>query len=153
MKHLIFNSSKFWVILLIASWLVGHIFVKGKTLLFLPVNRTPLALISFFIISLVGSLLYTDLSYTGLYGDNMRRNGFLTYLALSIIFLSTIKYFNASYIKETLEHRCHCFFVFCGPFKYTWSLGRFALLNPLTKSADQVVITATAYSAVDIGFH
>ncbi len=95
-----FNSSKFWVILLIASWLVGHILVKGKTLLFLPVNRTPLALISFFIISLVGSLFYTDLSYTGLFGDNMRRNGFLTYLALSIIFLSTIMYFNASYIKR-----------------------------------------------------
>jgi O-antigen ligase len=38
--------------------------------------------------------------YVGLFGENMRRNGFLSYLALSIIFISCVIHFNFNFVKK-----------------------------------------------------
>jgi O-antigen ligase len=85
-----FNSPKFWAILILAAWATGHIVTNLKELF---VNREQ-KIIFFtsiiFILSMFVAALATDDKYTGFFGENLRRNGFLTYFALTLIFLFTV---------------------------------------------------------------
>jgi len=87
-----FNSPKFWVIMLGASWLVGFLVVylraneeKSNSV----VNRTKL-LIFLFISFSTFSIFFAKNRFIALFGENMRKNGFLTYLSLAAIFLATL---------------------------------------------------------------
>jgi O-antigen ligase len=81
-----FNSPKLWIISLMAAWLVGHIIVRRNSL-FAPTNRA----ITLFLIVFLGSgfmsLINTNSFYIGFFGENQRRNGYLSYLSLGIILL------------------------------------------------------------------
>ena len=81
-----FNSPKLWIISLIAAWLVGHIVVRRNSL-FAPTNRA----ITLFLIVFLGSgfisLINTNSFYIGFFGENQRRNGYLSYLSLGIVLL------------------------------------------------------------------
>jgi O-antigen ligase len=81
-----FNSPKLWIISLLASWSVGHIFANRK-MLFLAENKVlTLIMAGFLGIGLV-ALIQTDSFYIGLFGESQRRNGYLNYLSLGIILL------------------------------------------------------------------
>jgi O-antigen ligase len=93
-----FNSPKFVLLLLIAGWLIGYLVnsyreipIKFKTHEF----ATTLT-VGFFLIFLLISTLLTDVFIVGLLGDTQRRNGFLTYLGLSIILLYSVRVINHS---------------------------------------------------------
>lgn len=91
-----FNAPKFWVLLIGAAWLLGYLVCehrqsqqpKSETL---KINQILLLL---FIGALTLSLLVSRNNQIALFGDNMRKNGYLTYLALVIFFWAT-----ASFIK------------------------------------------------------
>ena len=95
-----FNSPKFWIVLLIASWLVGHLINNFRLLRGVKYLKVTVVLSLSFIASMLLALVNTDPLYTGLFGENMRRNGFLSYLALIIFFLTTLIYFNLKYINR-----------------------------------------------------
>jgi len=95
-----FNSSKLILLLLISGWLFGHLIYSYRI--------RPLDLRSFefkvtilligFIVALLVATFQTDEFLVGLIGDTQRRNGFLAYLGLSVIFLSAMRSINFSNI-------------------------------------------------------
>ena len=92
-----FNSPKFWLLIVIASWLFGHLLINRKEL-FSKQNKILLFALGSFIIGLLISLFFTDPLYTGLFGETQRRNGFLNYLSLIIVVLVVYIKFNISFI-------------------------------------------------------
>ena len=89
-----FNAPKFWVLLIGAAWLSGYLisyFRENKRNLQGIINRS-IILIIVFISFLTISMIMSKNNFIALFGDNMRKNGYLTYLSLSIIFLITVFY-------------------------------------------------------------
>lgn len=91
-----FNSYKLIIALILSGWLSGQILdyyrknpFKKKTADFYL-----LVLISIFLISQVLSLVFSDIFTVSFLGETQRRNGFLSYFALSIILIYTSIRFN-----------------------------------------------------------
>jgi O-antigen ligase len=94
-----FNSAKLILLLLIDGWIFGHLISSYKKN---PINRksqefvTTIIILSFIFFLLI-STTFTEVFIVGLLGDTQRRNGFLAYLGLCIIFLyaaRTIRFYN-----------------------------------------------------------
>jgi O-antigen ligase len=89
-----FNAPKFWMLLIGAAWLSGYLisyFRENKKNLQGIINRS-FILIIVFISFLTISMIMSKNNFIAFFGDNMRKNGYLTYLSLSIIFLITVFY-------------------------------------------------------------
>jgi len=89
-----FNAPKFWVLLIGAAWLSGYLISylrENKKNLQGIISRS-VALIILFISFLTVSMIMSKNNFIALFGENMRKNGYLTYLSLSIIFLITVFY-------------------------------------------------------------
>jgi O-antigen ligase len=99
-----FNSPKMWIIILLASWLAGYVFSFRKLIKEIIVLRNLTLIVGFFAVSSLVVTLLSDFKYVAIFGDTQRRNGFLTYLSLSIIMISAalfFRVFNASRIYIT----------------------------------------------------
>lgn len=100
-----FNTPKLILLLIIAGWLFGHVidhYIKQKA----KINSLEvytLALCIIFILFQFISLLNTDVFITGLIGETQRRNGFLNYLALTIVLVFTSIRFNPFYSHRLLK--------------------------------------------------
>jgi uncharacterized membrane protein YfcA len=72
-----FNSPKLWLLILISSWLIGHL-VKNRQNIF---EEKYIKIIFISLVLFVGftliSALKTDETYTAFLGENMRRTGAL----------------------------------------------------------------------------
>jgi O-antigen ligase len=80
-----FNAPKAWLLIIAAAWLSGHLVASYKTkLIRLPIAVLYIPLL-FIIFNLV-SLIFSSNKKVAFLGENMRRDGFLTYLCF-IIFL------------------------------------------------------------------
>ena len=84
-----FNSSKLILLLLVNGWILGHLINSYKEN---PINRKSqdfniTVIVISFILFLFVSTSKTDVFIVGMLGDTQRRNGFLAYFSLSIIFL------------------------------------------------------------------
>lgn len=95
-----FNSPKMWLLLLISAWLIGHLIqdfskIKNSKL----ISKSTL-LVCGFLLSLLISAILTDLNYTAFFGENQRRNGWITYFALGIFFLSAALYIRIENIRR-----------------------------------------------------
>lgn len=96
-----FNSAKFLLLLVLSSWILSHLINSYK------VSHISMKSFEFKIISIVllfiSSLLFSTFStnnvFWGLIGETQRRNGLLTYTALSIIFLYTVRAINLSNVN------------------------------------------------------
>jgi O-antigen ligase len=87
-----FNAPKFWALLIGSGWLCGFLFTRLKNRE-KPQNstqKTSFALTGLFILFMTASMFMSENKQIALFGDNMRKNGYLTYLALAIVFLTTI---------------------------------------------------------------
>jgi O-antigen ligase len=94
-----FNSPKQWVLMIFAAWFVGSLIVSRQSNSQIKIDKEFLrtnALIACFLIPQLISALVSDDIITGLIGDVQRRNGFITYLSLSIIFVYVIKFYNSA---------------------------------------------------------
>ena len=84
-----FNTPKLIILLLVSGWIFGHLVNSYReervNLRSTEFNTLLLSLI--LIISLLVSALLTDVKLVGFIGDTQRRNGFLAYFGLIIIFL------------------------------------------------------------------
>jgi O-antigen ligase len=95
-----FNSPKMWIIFLISAWLTGHIIANSqKTFKDTDVKIFTALLCSFVFFGLIAAVT-TDITYTAFFGENQRRNGFLTYLALIIFMLASAIFIKLDAIKR-----------------------------------------------------
>jgi O-antigen ligase len=95
-----FNSPKMWIIFLISAWLIGHI-VATKQNSFKEIHTKifGLLLASFVLMSFIAAVV-TDISFTAFFGENQRRNGFLTYLALIIFMFAAAIFVKLEAVKR-----------------------------------------------------
>ena len=96
-----FNSPKFWILMLSASWLLGNLITQKINFSvtdrdFFKKIRIILVLYAFF---LVVSSFFSYNTNTSFFGESFRRNGTLTYLAFSVFFLSAAKFIRFENIK------------------------------------------------------
>ena len=84
-----FNSAKLIFLLITAAWLFGHLINSYREYPFTIKSKEtiPTFLVLSFIVFLFVSTLMTDRIIVALLGETQRRNGFLAYLGLSVIFL------------------------------------------------------------------
>jgi len=93
-----FNAPKFWLLLIGAAWLFGYLISylqENKKNLPEPIKKSIILILIFIIFSTI-SMIMSKNTFIALLGDNMRKNGYLTYLSLSIIFLTTAFYIRSN---------------------------------------------------------
>lgn len=94
-----FNSPKMWIILLLSSWLAGYVYYYRGLISSNKVFKTTFVLISIFILSAFVVSSMSENKYIAIFGDTQRRNGLISYVSLSIIFLVTtliVRFFNVN---------------------------------------------------------
>lgn len=95
-----FNSPKLWVLLIVAAWLVGYI-LSFRNIIFVSRELTlTLYIVLIFIFFTLIAAIFTDFKYVALFGDTQRRNGFISYLCLAIILVSTTLFIRLFNIKR-----------------------------------------------------
>ena len=89
-----FNAPKFWILILGAAWLTGFIALAFRSTSVFS-EKTKKFSIILILLLLSFSLLSTIVAqnkFIAFFGDNMRKNGYITYLSLSIFFLIGVLY-------------------------------------------------------------
>ena len=95
-----FNSPKMWIIILISAWLTGHIIANNQKSFKNIDIRIFTSLLGCFVLFGLIAAITTDISYTAFFGENQRRNGFLTYLALIVFMLASAIFIKLEAIKR-----------------------------------------------------
>jgi O-antigen ligase len=100
-----FNTPKLIVLMVTATWLIGHLLSELK--------RNPVRLRSneflvflfclLFIIGMLVSIVFADNKMVAVIGDTQRRNGFLAYFSLIIIFLYSFRVINFANILRIFK--------------------------------------------------
>jgi O-antigen ligase len=100
-----FNTPKLIILLVLSGWLLGHIFdhyrrvhsrISRKEFIFLVIPVI-------FIVTQLWALFFTDIFIVGLIGDTQRRNGFLSYFALTIVLIFCMTSVNYYYALRVLK--------------------------------------------------
>lgn len=91
-----FNTPKLLILMILAGWIFGHLVNSYKKY---AIKKSSIDFIIFctaifFLFSLLVSLLNTDVLLVGLIGDTQRRNGFVSYLMLTIVLLYLSRHIN-----------------------------------------------------------
>jgi O-antigen ligase len=93
-----FNSPKSWIIFLASAWLIGYL-VSFRSLITGNRELRILAILAtVFVVASAAVTLFTDFKFIAIFGDTQRRNGFTSYLSLTIILLAAalfVRTFNA----------------------------------------------------------
>jgi len=100
-----FNTPKLIIILMLSGWLLGHVInsfrlhTKESNLLYIKIIILPLL----FIFAMFISLLSSERFVVALIGESQRRNGFLAYLALTIILLFAARNIDMVYANRLIK--------------------------------------------------
>ena len=89
-----FNSPKLWVLMLAAGVLASYVFTEKNKLTFQSAKVfliVKIVIISFILVMIIVALLSYD-TQTALLGESFRKNGFITYLAFSVLFIAAVKF-------------------------------------------------------------
>ena len=84
-----FNTPKFMLLLIFTTYMLSYVLLQARNLTFnLKDSQVRIyLLISIFLLFLLIATFNTDQRFVGLFGESQRRNGFLTYLMLSILLI------------------------------------------------------------------
>lgn len=97
-----FNAPKFWLLILITSWLIGHLFINiGRIGNSSSIRKFVIILVLLNLFLLIAAFL-TDVKYVAFFGENQRRTGFLTYLSLSVIALSAALFIRRAFVNRLM---------------------------------------------------
>jgi len=91
------NTSKQIILFVSAAWLGGSLVLKNQKKLKVQIFKIDLRLeiiLLVFVLFQVISAMVSENKLTGIIGDNSRKNGALTYLALVIVFVYTARFFS-----------------------------------------------------------
>ena len=95
-----FNSPKQWVLSILAAWLLGYVFQFRAVIRSVKQIKYAFYLIILFLITNTVAFIFTDNKLVAFFGDTQRRNGFLTYLALAVVFLASAVFFRITNIQK-----------------------------------------------------
>jgi O-antigen ligase len=95
-----FNSPKFWLLIILSSYLLGYLVVLFKNIVQVRTLKVLLSMLLAFNLAGVIAALSTDVKFIAFMGDSQRRNGFLTYLALSVVMLATALTFKVESVNK-----------------------------------------------------
>ena len=95
-----FNSPKMWVLIIFSSWLLGYVIVFKNILLSITDLKKTAFIVFIFQISMIIVTISTDSKYVAIFGDTQRKNGLLSYLSLSLIFLATIIFIRSYNVRK-----------------------------------------------------
>jgi O-antigen ligase len=111
-----FNTPKLIILLITSGWLLGHIIdhYRNKSVRIRSRDFLYLTIPGIFLFFLSISLFFTDIFLIGLLGDTQRRNGFLSYLALTIILLFTALKINYFYVIRIIKVSILVGLILCG---------------------------------------
>lgn len=100
-----FSSMKLIILLAVAGWLFGHLLYSYKQGIRFWVKSDYIifSVTIIFILTLLISTLLTDVRIVGFLGDTQRKNGFLAYLGLVIIFLYSSNSINTFYVLRLFK--------------------------------------------------
>ena len=100
-----FNSAKLILLLVIDGWLLGHLInsYRLRPIVKRSNEFNMIMLLLGFIVSLLISLMQTDVLLVGLIGETQRRGGFLSYFGLSVIFLYAVRSINFSNVMRVYK--------------------------------------------------
>lgn len=95
-----FNTPKMLILVILGSYLIGHVvnFIRENRVWSNSGDRVVYSMALLFVLALLISTMATTPFLNGLLGDTQRRNGFLSYLMLSIIFLTSYNFINHNLI-------------------------------------------------------
>ena len=100
-----FNPPKLWILMIIASLLIGYLLFQGnETAKNDPIIKKLIIIVFFFLLFGIISVLFSPNKTISILGEFQRKNGFVTYLSLSIIMLTAAKYINLNNIKRLLPY-------------------------------------------------
>jgi O-antigen ligase len=89
-----------WIIFLISAWLAGHIIANNhKAHKDINLKAFGVLLGLFLLFGFIAAIT-TDISITAFFGENQRRNGFFTYLALVIFMLASAMFVRLDAIRR-----------------------------------------------------
>lgn len=94
-----FNAPKAWILLIIAAWLSGYLVANYKTQL-TKLPRTVLYIPLIFVIFNLISFIFSPNKKVAFLGENMRRDGFLTYICFIIFLVAGSVYVRFATIKR-----------------------------------------------------
>jgi O-antigen ligase len=89
-----------WIVMVAAGWLIGYILSFRGLISSNKVLRLAFFLVLLFVASALLVSIFTDQKYVAFFGETQRRNGFLAYLSLSVIFLATSMFIRIFNIKQ-----------------------------------------------------
>jgi O-antigen ligase len=95
-----FNTPKLVILMLVAAWCVPHLILDFKMKIKSLPQKTLFALVVVFIFTGLLSALNSPLRFQAFFGENLRRNGLLSYLSLAVIFLVVIRLFKSQHINR-----------------------------------------------------
>lgn len=100
-----FNTPKLIILLLLSGWLLGHIFNHYRTMQWQISKKEFIYLLTptLFVIAQSYALFFTDIFVVGLVGETQRRNGFLSYFALTIVLIFCMTSINYVYALRVLK--------------------------------------------------
>lgn len=100
-----FNSPKFWILMIIGSWLLGYLIniflFNAKSTIKIPKSILITSMI-FICTSFISGLMSDD-KYIAFFGENLRRNGFLSYFYLVVLFIFCAKLGTRNFIQRYLD--------------------------------------------------
>ncbi len=88
-----FNAPKMYLLMLSSVIVFSFLVFQEKSIPKAKSKNLITACMSLFLIIFAVQVLFTDLKYVAIFGDNLRQLGFLTYLGFVIFMLATIKFF------------------------------------------------------------
>jgi O-antigen ligase len=95
-----FNSPKMWVLMLLAGSLIGYVLFFNYRAIRNRYYALVLTLICTFILSCLVSTLASSDRLISLFGESQRRNGFVTYLSLVVIFIALVQYIEFEHFER-----------------------------------------------------
>ena len=100
-----FNSPKLMLLLLMDCWVIGQLayLYRNQSTTLARLEKIVISILLIFILSLLVSTLFTDNFISGLIGETQRRNGFLSYLGLALIFLLASKSLTFSNVTKVYK--------------------------------------------------
>lgn len=93
-----FNTIKFVTLIISATWIIGY-FIYNRFYLN-KLKKIFLLLLACFISACFLSTIFSDNLYTSVIGENLRKNGLLTYISLSIFSAYFLCYFTYEKLKQ-----------------------------------------------------
>ena len=91
-----FNAVKFWVLLIVGSWLLGNLCMttwrEARASRTSTVEKLSGLLVGVFLLALLIDLITTDVKFNGLFGAYQRRTGLLAYLGFAVLFMAAMKF-------------------------------------------------------------